>query len=160
MIDFIFLNEIFLINGTSLKQASPVEIGFPGLRVRPRGLQMDSNTSIEQLKDLIKNFCHERDWDQFHTAKDLAIGLVTEASEVLEHFRFQSESDVKELLESPSRKEQIEDELADTLFFILRFGQRYNIDLATATARKLNKNALKYPVDKCRGLNKKYTELN
>ena len=123
-------------------------------------VKMDSTTSIEQLKDLIKKFCNERDWDQFHTAKDLAIGLVTEASEVLEHFRFQSESDVKELLASNARKEQVEDELADTLFFILRFGQRYDIDLATAMVRKLDKNALKYPVEKCRGLNKKYTELN
>ncbi|MFK7827460.1 MAG: nucleotide pyrophosphohydrolase [Oligoflexales bacterium] len=121
---------------------------------------MDSSTSVEQLKDLVKKFCSERDWDQFHTAKDLAIGLITEASEVLEHFRFQSESDVKELFASPARKEQIEDELADTLFFILRFGERYNIDLATVMARKLEKNALKYPVEKCRGLNKKYTELN
>lgn len=125
-----------------------------------RRLRMDNRTSIEELKHLVKKFCDERDWDQFHAAKDLAIGLVTEASEVLEHFRFQTESDINELLASPSRKEQIEDEIADTLFFILRFGQLYNIDLATAMARKLNKNAIKYPVEKCRGLNKKYTELN
>jgi len=76
---------------------------------------------------MIQTFCEARDWDQFHGPKDLAIGVITEASELLEHFRFLSEDEALALLRDPKRKEQIEDEVADVLFFLLRFSQRSNI---------------------------------
>jgi len=121
---------------------------------------MDSETKIQFLKDYIQKFCEEREWDQFHTPKDLAIGLVTEAAELLEHFRFQSPEEIKQAFEDPKKRTQIAEELADSLFFILRFSQKNNIDLTTAVIEKMQKNAQKYPIERARGNNKKYTEWN
>jgi len=119
---------------------------------------MDSTTNIQELKDKIKKFCEERDWDQFHNAKDLAIGIITESSELLEHFRFKSENEVEEILNSDKRKE-VTEELADIMFFVLRLAQRYDIDLSTELEEKIKKSAEKYPIEKAKGTNKKYNEL-
>ncbi|WP_136799683.1 nucleotide pyrophosphohydrolase [Desulfosediminicola ganghwensis] len=115
--------------------------------------------SIEELTRRVKEFCETRDWDQFHGPKDLAIGVITEASELLEHFRFLSEEDSRSILQDPTRKLEIEDEVADVLFFLLRFSQMYDIDLTKALIRKLKKIEQKYPVEKARGKNLKYTDL-
>ncbi len=115
--------------------------------------------SIEELASLVKCFCEARDWDQFHGPKDLAIGVITEASELLEHFRFLSDEQAMALLNNSSLKEEIEDELADVFFFLLRFSQRFDVDLGQALTRKLEKSEKKYPVDKAKGSNKKYTML-
>ncbi|MBU0629190.1 MAG: nucleotide pyrophosphohydrolase [Nanoarchaeota archaeon] len=119
---------------------------------------MDSTTNIQELKDKIKKFCEERDWNQFHNAKDLAIGIITESSELLEHFRFKSENEVEEILNSDKRKE-VTEELADIMFFVLRLAQRYDIDLSTELEEKIKKSAEKYPIEKAKGTNKKYNEL-
>ncbi len=120
---------------------------------------MDDKTTISKLKEKIKFFCEERDWDQYHNAKDLAIGIITESSELLEHFRFKSEKQIEDFFKSPGKKEEISEEMADVLYFLLRLAQRYNIDLATSLDKKMIKNEKKYPIDKSKGLNKKYTEL-
>jgi len=113
----------------------------------------DATHTISQLKEQVKSFCHERDWDQFHTPKDLAIGISTEASELLELFRFKDDAIVD------TKRRQIEHELADVLYFLLRFAQMNNIDLSTALEDKLKHNALNYPIKTSKGVNKKYTEL-
>ncbi len=115
--------------------------------------------TIQDLTDKVRKFCEARDWDQYHCPKDLAIGVITEASEPLEHFRFLSEEQVLELFEDKKSKEDIEDELADVLFFLLRFSQRFDIDLELALRRNLEKCEKKYPVEKARGSNLKYTKL-
>jgi len=115
--------------------------------------------TIEDLKLKVKEFCEARDWDQFHGPKDLAIGVSTEAAELLEHFRFQSDEQALALLSDPHVREEIEDELADVLFFVLRFSQRFDVDLTTALLRKIKKSELKYPVEKAKGKNTKYTKL-
>ena len=120
---------------------------------------MDSNTSLASLKTKVKKFCEDRDWDQFHGAKDLAIGTITEAAELLEHFRFKNDEEIKEMFKNKKKREEIEDELADVLFFVVRFAQRYDIDLGKAAKRKLAKSGKKYPVSKAKGSNKKYTDL-
>ena len=120
---------------------------------------MDHNTNIQELKQKVKDFCDERDWDQYHNAKELAIGIVTEASELLDHFRFKSESEIDAMLKEPIKREQISDEIADTFYFVLRLAQRYNIDLTTELDKKLQKNKEKYPIDKAKGSNRKYTEF-
>lgn len=122
-------------------------------------LSQNSGETEQSLCELITQFCEERDWDQFHGPKDLAIGLVTEASELLEIFRFQSEEQSKSLLTSAEARESISDELADVYFFLLRFAGRNGFDLDKALRKKMAKNAKKYPVEKSRGSNKKYTEL-
>ena len=120
---------------------------------------MDNKTTIYQLKEKIKSFCEERDWDQYHNAKELAIGIVTESSELLQHFRFKSEKQIEELFNSPEKKGKISEEMVDILYFLLRLAQKYDIDLATSLDKKMDKNEKKYPVDKAKGSNKKYTEL-
>ena len=118
----------------------------------------DSQTPILELKSLVKKFCKDRDWDQFHGAKDLAIGLITESSELLEIFRFKNETEISEALSDPEKREDISNELADCLFFILRFSERFNFDLSEGLNKKLALSAEKYPVAKFRGSNKKYNE--
>lgn len=119
---------------------------------------MDDYTLIELL-DKVKAFCEERDWDQFHNAKDLAIGISTEANELLDIFRFKSIEDIEKIFNDKSRKEHVEEEIADVLFFVLRFAQMNNIDLKKTLNMKLKKNNLKYPVENSKGQNKKYNEL-
>jgi NTP pyrophosphatase (non-canonical NTP hydrolase) len=120
---------------------------------------MSKQTAISELMGMVQSFCEARDWDQFHGPKDLAIGVITEASELLEHFRFLTEDQALELLTNPQQKEEVEDELADVLFFLLRFSQRFDIDLVKALTRKIGKSETKYPVDKSKGNNRKYTKL-
>jgi NTP pyrophosphatase (non-canonical NTP hydrolase) len=120
---------------------------------------MDKKTTVHELKEKVRKFCEDRDWDQFHPAKDLAIGISTEASELLAHFRFKSEEEQNNLLSNPRGREDIEDEIADVLYFLLRFAQKYDIDLSNALNRKIEKNVLKYPIEKSRGSSKKYNEI-
>ena len=115
--------------------------------------------TIEEFKGRIAEFCEARDWDQFHDAKELAIGLVTESAELLDLFRFKSVSEGEELFQKPESREKIEDEVADIFYFLLRISQRYDIDLRGALEAKLQKNALKYPVELSRGNNRKYTDF-
>ena len=119
---------------------------------------MDSN-KLTDLIGVFQSFCEERDWDQFHNPKDLSIGLITEASELLEHFRFLSEEDARDKLAAGKTREEISDELADIFFFLLRFCQMYDIDLGNALKCKIAKNNRKYPVEKAKGSNRKYTDL-
>lgn len=123
-------------------------------------LLKDHATTIDDLKKMANQFCNERNWAKFHTPKDLAIGLITEASEFLEHFRFRSDTEIEELLKTDFKfRNQLEDELADTIYFILRISDKFQIDLTHSLIEKLKKTALKYPIEKSFGSNKKYTEL-
>ncbi|WP_163836743.1 nucleotide pyrophosphohydrolase [Spartinivicinus ruber] len=118
----------------------------------------DQETTIHTLKEVVDNFCLERNWDQFHSSKELAIGLITESSELLEIFRFKTEEEVNDIIKNPVKRTLISEELSDILFFILRFGQLYDFDLATAFEQKMKKNELNYPVEKCKNKNFKYSE--
>lgn len=120
---------------------------------------MDKKTTIAQLKNVVREFCEARDWDQFHGPKDLAIGIVTEAAELLDHFRFKSELEARKYLGNLKKRLEVENEVADTLFMLLRLAQMYNIDLSKALNRKIKENKRKYPVKKSKGSNKKYNEL-
>ncbi len=118
-----------------------------------------SEATLEQLKEEIRQFCEERDWDKYHAPKELAIGLVVEASELLEHFLAMSEEEQLEALNDPKKGKEIRDELADSLYWVLRFSQKYGINLTEALHSKMEQNRRKYPIDKAKGSNKKYTEL-
>lgn len=120
---------------------------------------MDDQTKIHELKERIKQFCEARDWDQFHNPKDLAIGVMTEASELLEHFRFKSEQEMDEMFKNSEKKTHISEEMADVFYFLLRLAQKYDIDLTSALDKKMQQNEMKYPVEKAKGSNKKYNEL-
>ena len=122
-------------------------------------MKNDCEATLEELKRIVQEFCEERDWDQFHNPKDLAIGISTEANELLDIFRFKSEEDMGEIFTDVTKREHVEEELADTFFFILRFAQMNHIDLSQILDDKLKKNGKKYPVEKIKGKNLKYTEL-
>ncbi len=119
---------------------------------------MKYDYTVQELIDKVKNFCEERDWDKFHNPKDLAIGISTEAGELLDIFRFKNNEDMADIMETPAKRERVEEELADVLFFVLRFAQMNDIDLKTAIEMKLLKNDEKYPADLVKGKNKKYNE--
>ena len=121
---------------------------------------MDNQITLEQLKQQIQEFCEARDWDQFHNPKDLAIGISTESAELLEHFRFKSDDEIKEMISNTQKRNEISEEMADILFFLLRMAQMYDFDLSTALNDKMTKNEVNYPVEKAKGSNKKYTEHN
>jgi dCTP diphosphatase len=113
--------------------------------------------SLQCLRDALRQFAVERDWDQFHFPKNLAIALSVEAAELLEHFQWMSESDSASISEQTSAR--VREELADVLLYLIRLADKLNIDLSVAAAEKLRINAAKYPIDKSRGNSKKYTEL-
>lgn len=118
----------------------------------------DNDTQISILKNIVKEFCEQRDWDQYHDPKDLAIAIITEASELLEIFRFKTHDDMEQMLCDPGKRKEIADELADVFYFILRFSQKYGFDLSSEFIRKMSENGKKYPVEKFLGSNKKYSE--
>jgi NTP pyrophosphatase (non-canonical NTP hydrolase) len=120
---------------------------------------MDSTTNIQELKEKIKKFCDDRDWDQFHNAKELAIAMNIESSELLEHFRWKKDKEVDEMFKDKEKRQKIEDEMADVFYFLLRMSDRYNIDLSKALETKMKENSAKYPVKKFKGSAKKYNEI-
>lgn len=114
-------------------------------------------TTITDLSSRILAFRDERDWKQFHKPKDMAISLVLEAGEVMEHFQWKTNEEVDAYV--ATHKGEIADELADVLNYVMMLASDLNIDLAEAVVSKLKKSAVKYPVAKAKGSAKKYTEL-
>jgi len=110
-----------------------------------------NSSDIEQILDELRRFNEERDWDQFHNGKDLAIGLSVEASELLEVFLWKKPEDVN--------PEKIREELADVLNYAFQMADKYNLDIKQIMLEKIRHNAEKYPVEKAKGSAKKYNEL-
>jgi NTP pyrophosphatase (non-canonical NTP hydrolase) len=115
--------------------------------------------SLQQATERVEKFCDERDWDQFHSPKDLAIGAITEASELLEIFRFKTEEEMQAMLHDPDTREHIGQELADVFYFLLRFAQRFDFDLLSEFEAKMVRNGLRYPVERAKGSNLKASSV-
>ncbi len=107
---------------------------------------MDSENVIGEMKKLVKKFCDERDWDQFHDAKELSIALALESSELLEFFRWKKPRQVKEILEDKEVRGKIGEEMADVLFPLIRISQIYDIDITESFFDKIKKNEEKYHI--------------
>ena len=107
--------------------------------------------NFEVLKTRIKDFVKERDWEQFHNAKDLALALSIEAAELNECFLWKSTDQ--------ANRENIQEELADILIYAILFADKYGLDFCEIIEQKLNKNEKKYPVARAKGNAKKYNEL-
>jgi dCTP diphosphatase len=114
--------------------------------------------SLESLRDRLRVFAKERDWDQFHTPKNLSMALIAEAAELIEHFQWVN-GEQSHVLEDKTRQ-SVEEELADILIYLVRISDKLGIDLYEAVERKININEKKYPADKVRGSAKKYTEYD
>jgi len=115
------------------------------------------NSDLQSLTQALRDFAKARDWEQFHSPKNLAAALTVEASELLEHFQWLTEEQSRDL---PAAKQaEVAAEAADVLLYLLQLCDKLGIDLAQAARQKLALNAEKYPVDRARGSNKKYTEI-
>ena len=113
---------------------------------------------LEDLAARLRAFAEERDWEQFHSPKNLSMALAVEAAELLEHFQWLTEAESLAL--PPARREQVAEEIADVFIYLIRLADRLGIDLSAAARAKILKNAARYPVGKSRGHKKKYSELD
>ena len=114
-------------------------------------------TELESLRDELRSFAAERDWDQFHSPKNLAMALAGEAAEVLEVFQWLTEEQSRGL--DAKAHAAVSEEIADVLLYVIRLADKLGVDPVVAARAKLAANARKYPADKARGNAKKYTEL-
>jgi NTP pyrophosphatase (non-canonical NTP hydrolase) len=131
---------------------SPYLNGFePTCNLRSISIYLSGMSNIEKLTDALVKFRDERDWEQFHNPKDLAIALNIEAGELLENYLWKTadEADV----------EKVKEELADVMAYALLIAKHYNFNVEEIVLDKIAKNALKYPTDKAKGNAKKYNEL-
>lgn len=115
---------------------------------------MNSSDKFKELVARIKTFSDEREWAQFHDPKNIAISLQLEASEVLELFQWSKDNEI-----SKGKESEINDELADVFYWLIKLAEHYKINLFEALEKKMDKNEVKYPVEKARGRSEKYNEL-
>ena len=111
---------------------------------------------LDVLRQRLRAFVHERDWEQFHSPKNLAMAMIEEAAELVEHVQWATEQESHHL--SPEKRVQVEHEIADTFVYLLRLADVLGVDIIAAANAKIDLNAKKYPADKVRGSNAKYTE--
>lgn len=112
---------------------------------------------VDNLTKKIIEFRDRRDWKQFHNPKDLALSLVLEASEVMEHFQWKNHEEMEKYIKT--HKNEIGEELADVLYWVLLMSHDLDIDILEALAKKVEKNDKKYPVEKSKGVHTKYNKL-
>ena len=111
---------------------------------------------LNKLKTRLRQFAEERDWDQFHSPKNLSMALIAEAAELVEHFQWLTEAQSASL--SPDKLKKVEEELADIFIYLIRAADKLGINLIDAAKHKIEINEQKYPADKSKGSAKKYTE--
>ena len=128
------------------------------MRKSTKGHSVNTDTSLADLQKMIRKFCDDRDWDQFHNPKDLSISLALEAAEVMEHFQWKNAEEMAAHVKN--MKTEVGEELADVFYWVLLLANKMDIDLVETFKKKMDKNEAKYPVEKAKGSHKKYTELN
>ncbi len=111
----------------------------------------DKTASIEQLKQIMDRFVSERDWEPFHDPKNLSASIAIEAAELMEHFQWLRTDELAAVKDDPEAMVAIREEIADVFAYVLSFASTMNIDLASAFAAKMERNAIKYPAEKFKG---------
>lgn len=111
----------------------------------------DRSTSVSDLRTLVRDFVDARDWQQFHSPKNLSMALAIEAAELMEHFQWITPDASREIEKDAGKLGEVSEELADVLCYALAIANELNIDVASAMASKMKKNELKYPADEFRG---------
>ena len=111
----------------------------------------DATTTIADLREAWRQFIAERDWETFHSPKNLAMGLAVEAAELMEHFLWVENEESRSVAHDPARLVQVADEMADVAGFLFCLCNVLGVDLSDAVAAKMAKNALKYPAEKFKG---------
>jgi NTP pyrophosphatase (non-canonical NTP hydrolase) len=115
-----------------------------------------TESDFDRIKKQVRQFVVERDWDQFHSPKNLSMALIVEAAEMVEHFQWLTEEQSSNL--SPEKLAEVEQELADIQVYLISLAEKLKLDLIAAVEKKLVLNAQKYPAEQVRGSSKKYTE--
>jgi len=115
------------------------------------------SAEILELQASLRAFSSEREWDQFHSPKNLATALSVEAAELLEHFQWLTEDQSRSVPDD--KREAIAEEIADVFLYLLQLSDKLGIDLVQAAQKKMQTNAIKYPVERAKGKSKKYSEL-
>lgn len=119
----------------------------------------DSETTLQDVKDAIGQFTAQRDWQQFHTLKNLAMAIASEAAELMAHFRWSDGTADEPIMKDAASAQDIRHEVADVLVLLAEFANVAQIDIAQAVARKMEINAGRYPVEKSKGTARKYDRL-
>ncbi len=114
---------------------------------------------VGAIQAFLREFARERDWEQFHSPKNLAAGVMIEAAELMEHFQWSTDEASARVMGEPARADGVREEIADVFCYLLRLADVLSIDLHEAVWAKLEKNAAKYPVHLAKGNSKKYTEF-
>lgn len=114
---------------------------------------------LKKINDRVEQFVNERDWDQFHSIKNLTAALSVESSELVEIFQWLTEAESNQAKLNPALKTKVEDEVADVFVYLLRVVSKMDIDLEEVVLRKIQKNAQKYPIEKARGKATKYSDF-
>lgn len=122
-------------------------------------LRHDDNTTLGALKTEVLAFARARDWEQFHSPKNLSMAIAAEAAELMEPLLWVTPEESRAVMDRPDKRAALQDELADIVVYCLEFANQTGIDLSTAITEKMARNAQKYPVDKARGRAEKYNEL-
>ena len=115
------------------------------------GRMADERTTVAELREVVRQFVAERNWEPFHTPKNVSMGIAIEAAELMEHFLWIDGAASLEVALQPEKKAAIADEMADVAAYLLRLSDVLGIDLSEALRGKMVKNALKYPAEKYRG---------
>jgi NTP pyrophosphatase (non-canonical NTP hydrolase) len=114
--------------------------------------------NLHELKSRLREFAGERDWEQFHSPKNLAMALIVEAAELVEHFQWLSEEESLDLPDSALK--EVAEEIADIQIYLVRLADKLEIDILAAAEEKLAENDRKYPASRVRGSSKKYSEYS
>jgi len=117
-----------------------------------------TDSQIQQLSERLRRFAQERDWEQFHSPKNLCMALIGECGELIEHFQWLTEEQSYALADD--KRAEVELEMADIQIYLLRLAERLGVDLLGAVERKIALNEQKYPAERVRGSARKYTEYD
>jgi dCTP diphosphatase len=129
---------------------------LPSILKFHRSRTMTNPSDLLMLRDKLRAFAEARDWDQFHSPKNLSMALMVEVAELMEHFQWLTEAQSGNL--DAAKKAVVAEELADILLYLVRLSDKLGVDLLKAALHKLEKNAMKYPAEQVRGSSKKYSE--
>ncbi|MCX5693691.1 MAG: nucleotide pyrophosphohydrolase [Candidatus Omnitrophica bacterium] len=120
----------------------------------------NSDITLQEIKTRIKQFIKERDWEKYHSPKNISMSVAIEAAELMEHFQWLTIDESHKLLKNKKKRVEIEDELADVMIYVIDFCNLFGIDIEKSILNKLKKTAKKYPVRLVKGKMHKYTYYN
>lgn len=119
----------------------------------------DATTNLQTIREAVARFAREREWEQFHAPKNLSMAIAAEAAELMEHYLWCTPENSEKITSDEPKKTAVAEELADIVILALQFANMTKIDVAAAVSAKIEKNAIKYPVEKAKGRASKYTDL-